>query len=122
MNKNGCICITVTTITGVIAIIILVLYLTLGSGDIGGNNVTIDDNEKGDRGSNGNNNIARKTIQGGFHLYECSGNINIEWKALLTLGLAMAVILATKWSVQYGLSEMLQKKKKKGHQNSLTMG
>ena len=42
MEKGGCICCVVSTIVAIIGIVVLILYFTLGSGDNGGNNITID--------------------------------------------------------------------------------
>ena len=101
MQKEGCICITITILTAIIGIIVLVLYFTLGRGDNGGNNVTIDDNSGNGKRGNGDNNIIQKTSQGGIHILECYGQLHVNWQALLAVGLVILVILVIKWAIQY---------------------
>ena len=100
MKKEGCICCVITTILAIIGIVVLILYFTLGSGDSGGNNITIDDKKGGGKGG-GDNNIIQKTSQGGVHVFECYGNLHVNWKALLAVGAVILVILVTKWAIQH---------------------
>ena len=102
MEKGGCICCVISTILAIIGIVVLILYFTLGSGDNGGNNINIDGKGgKGGKGGNGDNNIIQKTVQGGIHILDCTGNLHVNWKALMAVGFIVLAILLSKWAIQH---------------------
>ena len=121
MEKGGCICCIVSTTLAIIGIVVLILYFTLGSGDNGGNNINIDDGKggKGGKGGNGDNNIIQKTVQGGIHILECTGNLHVNWKALMAVGFIVLAILLSKWAIQHNWCRVC-KVCRKGNKNKNT--
>ena len=98
--QKGCI-IAISILAIVIGITVMILYFTLGSGDNGGNNVNIDGKGEKEGNERGDNNIIQKTNQGGIHVFECAGQLHVNWQALMAMGMVIVVILVIKWGIQY---------------------
>ena len=103
-----------------LGILTTVLYFVLGSGDSQGNTVNLNNNKKDEGDKQTDTNIIQQTSQGGVHILECTGQLHINWKILLSLSILILLVLIVKWSVQYNICKVIkckrfsQTKNKKG--------
>ena len=88
----------VTCLIAIETIIIFALYLALGlaGGDSEGNKLTICPPKNCGPGSKGSSDIqtSQSTSQGGFHIFENEGIVNVNWGTYMTLAIVGLVFIA----------------------------